>query len=276
MEEIEKLTSQLEVIVISKQTKEKLSSIKIQRFWKRFLIERKINIFLQFKRPSIITMFEKTIKGWHTMNRFPIKEKSWEDINAQVIEIIGKIEGLDAGSHLSGKDMKYLHWGLSNKTIKSEDSKIAISSYRLTKVCKSGNPGDIINILEEINNRSSNYDFYSLLLRDNDEGKICYEWYIIPKNFFILNPNLAEWRHMEGKISRNRNEITGWEGTINNNNVFKIQFSMSSQFWITFDKKKVSRFLITKIDIDTNEIPRLSYAKLYDIIQKNPSFFYDI
>lgn len=246
---------------------------KIFQYWKRYKTKRETNIFLQFKRKIIIDMFDKTIKGWHTLNRFPIKEKIWEDVNSQVMEIIGNIRGLDAGSHLSGKDLNYMHWGLSNKTIKEENGNIKLSSYRLTKVCKSGYPGEIEEILEEINRRSSSYDFYSLLLRDNDEGKILYEWYIIPKYYYIVDHNMAEWQHMLGKLARNKNEVIGWEGIVNKNRLFEIRFSMSSQFWITIDKSKISKFLITKSNIDTEQIPRISYAKFWDIIRENPNFY---
>jgi hypothetical protein len=82
------------------------------------------------------------IQGYHLVNRAPIKEARWEDINESILRPFHTITGVAKGDHTSGKDMVCDGYGISNKSaMVNKKGMIAVSSYRLTKVCSSKTPG---------------------------------------------------------------------------------------------------------------------------------------
>jgi hypothetical protein len=149
----------------------------------------------------------KCVKGYHLLNDEPIKESTWEDINSTVLVASGYECSNNKGSHISGKDLYCTFGGFSNKTTKYEggNNSFKISSYRLTKVCSNKTIGTIEQIIAEIDKRK-NFQYYSILVREESDTHILYVWYIIPGDYPALQPSSYNWRH-----SISKNEIKGWE-----------------------------------------------------------------
>jgi len=168
--------------------------------------------------------FEKCIKGWHLINSSVINETIWEDINVIIFNSIGiKIYSKSDGSHLSGMDIDSSFGRISNKSAKYSKNKkyIDISSYRLTTVCSDNNTGNIIDIINEINKRK-NYDYYSIIVRNENDVNIEYDWYMFPSNYLIFEPNSYEWKPIISKKGKKINMQIGW--TTNEINGCKSQF----------------------------------------------------
>lgn len=175
--------------------------------------------------------FAKCIRGYHLVNDKPIKESVWEDINAIVLKASGiQVTSESNGSHKPGGDIVCALGGLSNKSAVYTKNKIKISSYRLTTVCSNKSPGDINQIVAEINKRK-NFDYYSIIVRDETPGHIKYDWMMIPSDHDAFNPVLYKWSQTINK----KNEVTGWFTDKINGSSMCINFSMSSQLWITVE-----------------------------------------
>jgi hypothetical protein len=246
--------------------------------------------------PALVKNFEACVQGYHMLNTDPIKEGVWESINALILQKSGfNITHQSNGSHSPGADISCETFGnISNKSAKYEISKnskhsFSISSYRLSKVCNTGN---IEEIIAEINKRK-NFNYYSILVRKNittptltstptptqtpptepteakptststqtstptaDNIKIHYDWYMIPSEHPAFNPNLYTWLP---KVSQKKQ--VGWETNQNpDGSMMKIQFSMSSQLWI--NAPNMSEYLVASADAPT--INSLNYIDLYN------------
>jgi len=141
--------------------------------------------------------FKKCIQGYHLINKSPVNETIWEDLNYLIFTSIGIDVYLQSeGSHLPGMDINTSLGGISNKSCKfltKKQNKIDISSYRLTTVCSDKNCGNPKDIIEEIDKRK-NFDYYSIILRDEiDKEKITYYWLLIP-----LLPNVGSQLYDDG------------------------------------------------------------------------------
>ena len=234
--------------------------------------------------PALVKNFEACVQGYHMLNTDPIKEGVWESINALILQKSGyNVTHQSNGSHSPGADISCETFGnISNKSAKYEISKnskhsFSISSYRLSKVCNTGN---IEEIIAEINKRK-NFDYYSILVRKNiniappteqtqtqqtqqtqtqqtqtDNIKIHYDWYMIPSEHPAFNPNLYTW---SPKVSQKKQ--VGWETNQNpDGSMMKIQFSMSSQLWI--NAPNMSEYIIASADAPTKN--SLNYIDLYN------------
>jgi len=211
-------------------------------------------------------LFEKCVNGYHLVNDDPIKESPWEDINALIFKKAGcNIDLLSNGSHKSGSDLTCTinnsKLSFSNKSSRKYKKNFKISSYRLTCVCSNKDHGDIDKILNEIDKRKD-YDYYSIIVREETENNINYMWYVIPSDYHELNPRSYKWNK---KINKD-GVVTGWETDTINGSSMSISFSMSSQLWIDLmitndlDKFKVSTCNVLKgrkydyIDLYDNNI----------------------
>lgn len=224
--------------------------------------------------PALVKNFEACVQGYHMLNTDPIKEGVWESINAVILQKSGyNVTHQSKGSHSPGADISCETFGnISNKSAKYEISKnskhsFSISSYRLSKVCNTGN---IEEIIAEINKRK-NFNYYSILVRKNiniapptqteqtqtaDNIKIHYDWYMIPSEHPAFNPNLYTW---SPKVSQKKQ--VGWETNQNpDGSMMKIQFSMSSQLWI--NAPNMSEYIIASTNAPT--INSLNYIDLYN------------
>ena len=127
------------------------------------------DIYYIFNRKLVNKSFKSEILGYHLICESPIKESIWEEINCNIVNEYCKITRNKKGSHLSGRDNIFDNWGISNKTANIINEKISISSYRLGNVCNIKNVGNTTTIINEINNRNKSYDYYSILLRDENQ-----------------------------------------------------------------------------------------------------------
>lgn len=229
---------------------------KIIRGW----MSRKNNIYLKLKKKDVKQKFIDEINGYHLINNSSIKECIWENINCNIVNDVCKISDEANGSHLSGKDNRFDKWNISNKTSKTDGKKVSLSSYRLTSVCNNKSNGDKYSIVNEIKKRDNTYDYYSILLRNEDKTPyIKYTWYFIPKDYYIfkINPEkLIPKTRLKGK---NKGEIIGWSSVH-----CSITFSMSSQLWYSFDVEDINKYKIYSVEID-NSKPKINYSQIYNL-----------
>lgn len=216
-------------------------------------------------RSSLGSNFTKCVKGYHLVNDDPLKETPWEDINAIVLNASGCVVNSQSnGSHKSGGDLSCSLGGLSNKSTMYEtgNTSFKISSYRLTTVCSDKTPGKIEEIIAEINNRK-NFTFYSIIVRDETEKQILYDWYLIPSDFPALNPASYTWRPKLGKRGKNEGAPTGWETDIINGSSMSITFSMSSQLWMDVTiTDEMRKFMVGSCRINRGR--KYTYLQLYE------------
>jgi hypothetical protein len=214
---------------------------------------------------SLKVNFTKCVKGYHLINDDPIKESPWEDINAIVLNASGcAVNSQSDGSHKPGADLYCLLGSFSNKSTQYEkgNNSFKISSYRLTTVCSDKNPGDIENIITEINKRK-NFAFYSIIVRQEIDQQILYDWYLIPSDFPALNPAFYNWHQKIGKIGKNKDGITGWETDKVNGSSMSISFSMSSQLWIHVNiTEDIKKYIVGSCIV--NHGRKYNYIQLYE------------
>ena len=209
--------------------------------------------------------FPKCVKGYHLINDDPIKESPWEDINAIVLNASGcTVNSQSDGSHKPGADLYCLLGSFSNKSTQYEkgNNSFKVSSYRLTTVCSDKNPGVIEDIITEINNRK-NFAFYSIIVRQEANHQILYDWYLIPSDYPALNPVSYNWYPKIGKIGKNKDAITGWETDRVNGSSMSISFSMSSQLWIYVNiTEDIKKYIVGSCIV--NHGRKYNYIQLYE------------
>jgi hypothetical protein len=212
-------------------------------------------------RSKFLSNFSKCVKGYHLINDDPIKEAPWEQINAIVLDASGcDIISQSNGSHKSGKDLSCILGGLSNKSTKYKNGNnyFSISSYRLTSICSDKTHGNIEDIITEINHRK-NFDFYSIIARDEREKEILYDWYLIPSTYPVLNPSSYKWHLKKG----NKSIETGWETEKLNGSSMSISFSMSSQLWINLNiTEEMKKFIVGSCIVNIGK--KYNYIQLYE------------
>jgi hypothetical protein len=195
---------------------------------------------LSSSRPSMLPSqlaesFTKCVSGYHLLNNDPIKEAVWEDINRIVLEHSGcPVQSQSCGSHAPGADLTCSLGRFSNKSTKWSGVKkgtFDISSYRLTSVCSDKSPGDVTTILGEIQRRK-NFEYYSIIVREELGEDIQYDWYLLPSDYPAVNPESYEWKPKIGKQGKNKDAVVGWETNIVDGSHMSITFSMSSQLWM--------------------------------------------
>lgn len=223
----------------------------------RIWLANKKNIYaLTKKYKTLNPTFNAVIKGYHMINKAPIKESVWEEINCDIVRGTCNITDKANGSHASGKDNRFDSTDVSNKSTKTVGNNVSISSYRLTCVCSdknNGNPQDIIN---EIEKRDNSFDYYSILIRNEKAKEIIeYMWYIIPKDYYIFKINKLTPKI--GKKGKNKNQIVGWETKYSD-----ITFSMSSQLWFKFNITEIEKYKVCSTIID-NSKSKINYSQIY-------------
>lgn len=209
--------------------------------------------------------FTKCVKGYHIINDDPIKESVWEDINAQVLNSSGcNIITQSKGSHKSGADLLCSIGALSNKSTQYDtgNKSFKLSSYRLTTVCSDKSPGKIEDIITEINHRK-NFEFYTIIVRNEEEKEFQYDWYLIPSNYPQFNPSSYKWVPKVGKQGTKKDSVIGWETNMIEGSKMSITFSMSSQLWLDIViTKEMEQFIIASCKV--NKGRKLDYIQLYN------------
>lgn len=216
-------------------------------------------------KSTLNTHFIETLSGFHCISKEPLKESRWEDINLEILQSSNyNIFNTSSGSHKSGCDIECDMGNLSNKTGIIEKNVVSISSYRLTTVCNNKNNGNINNIISEINKRSDNFDYYSLLAREEikdkfgDKIKFKYKWYLIPKTSDIFNPINYKWDKRVNK----KNIVNGWKTSNYKKCNMKINFSMSSQLWLHINIDCIKEYIISEHIVDIKKCGNLKYSVL--------------
>jgi hypothetical protein len=216
-------------------------------------------------RALLSTNFTKCVKGYHLLNDDPIKETPWEDINTVVLNASGcPVHSKSNGSHQPGGDISCSLGGFSNKSTQYEKGNQAfkISSYRLTTVCSDKEPGQIETIIEEINRRK-NFNYYSIIVRQDLGNEILYEWYLIPSDFPAFDPATYQWTPKLGKIGKNKGMATGWETNTVQGSSMSITFSMSSQLWLDIAiTDEMKQFIIGSTRVQRGK--KYNYIQLYE------------
>jgi len=192
--------------------------------------------FTQELAQGLASYFKKCVRGYHLLNGEPIKESVWEAINTQILTHAGcTVYSQASGSHSPGSDISCSAGNFSNKSVKYESpahDHFNISSYRLTSVCSSSSPGIVTDVVAEINRRK-NFQYYSIIARDDQVTKIQYDWFIIPADDPVMDPTSYIWAPLIGKRGKNKDSQIGWQTDTINGSSMSITFSMSSQLWIS-------------------------------------------
>jgi len=216
-------------------------------------------------RALLQTNFTKCVKGYHLVNDDPIKETPWEDINTVVLNASGcPVLSKSNGSHQSGGDISCTLGGFSNKSTQYEkgNTSFKISSYRLTTVCSDKEPGEIDAIIEEINKRK-NFNYYSIIVREDNASEILYDWYLIPSDFPAFNPSSYQWKPKIGKIGKNKGGVVGWETDTVDGSSMSITFSMSSQLWMDISiTEEMKEFIVGSCRVQRGK--KYNYIQLYE------------
>ena len=216
-------------------------------------------------RSNLAANFEKCVKGYHLINDDPIKETPWEDINAIVLDASGcHVNSQSKGSHKSGGDLSCSLGGFSNKSTQygAGNNTFDISSYRLTTVCSDKTPGNIEGIIAEINRRKD-FTYYSIIVRNDSDTDIHYDWYLIPSDFPALNPASYTWRPKVGLRGKNKDAVTGWDTETLNGSSMSITFSMSSQLWIRVNiTDELKKFVVASCRVTRGR--KMNYIQLYE------------
>lgn len=231
--------------------------IKCQSLCRKWLASRK-NIYTAYKKfKNQQPQFNKVIRGYHMINKTPIKESVWEEINCDIVSDVCNITDEANGNHMSGKDNRFDNINISNKSAKTDGTNISISSYRLTSVCSDKLHGTEQDIIDEIEKRDKSFDYYSILTRNEKQNSVIeYKWYVIPKDYYLfkvdkLTPKL-------GKIGKKKDEIVGWQSKY-----CDITFSMSSQLWYKFNIRDIEKYEVCSTEIE-NSKTKLNYSTIYD------------
>jgi hypothetical protein len=209
--------------------------------------------------------FVKCVKGYHLVNDDPIKEAPWEDINAIILNASGcPVTSQSGGSHKSGGDIQCSMGGFSNKSTQYDPGcgSFKISSYRLTTVCSDKTPGKIEEIIAEIQRRKD-FTYYSIIVREEDETGILYDWYLIPSDFPAFNPASYTWHPKLGKIGKNKGAVVGWETETLDGSSMSITFSMSSQLWMDIAvTKEMKKFVVGSCKVAKGR--KYNYIELFE------------
>jgi hypothetical protein len=214
-------------------------------------------------RGAFADYFNKSIRAYHYVLDDPIKEARWESINAEILKASGcTVTAQSNGSHKSGADLVSENGTYSNKTAcydGASKKSFKVSSYRLTSVCSNRDPGNINEIITEINDRK-NFSYYSILVREETEENIQYDWYIIPADVAVLNPGCYEWCHVNDK----KGKVTGWKSNDIQGCSMSISFSMSSQLWITVRTEAVKQYLVSSTMVPVGS--GCGFIHLHDLV----------
>ena len=239
-------------------TCENLSKIIIcQSIIRKWLVSKK-NIHSICKKLNLLQdTFKSVINGYHIINKTPIKETVWEEVNCDIVRDVCNISDEANGNHVSGKDNRFDNCNVSNKSAKTDKDKVSISSYRLSSVCDSANNGNPSDIINEIERRDESFDMYSLLVRSEKENPIIgYSWYMIPKDHFVFKIN--ELVPKIGKMGKKKGKIVGWKSEY-----CDITFSMSSQLWYKFNIETIEKYKISYVEVD-NSKSKINYSQIYN------------
>lgn len=198
---------------------------------------------------AVLDCLEKYIKGCKIVlgQASHIKEAQWENVLCQACVAANVPCEWNYGSHKPGGDVVIENIGYSCKTSKLSRTTMSISSYRLTKVCKTGDKESFIN---EIDNIRKDFKYYAILARDHTGNK--YTVYVIPGSYFLA-----------GKLEWKKDENDNWKGT-GCNYTMKIVKSMSCQLWIDVPLTDIEEFIVLETSVEN--LKYISYGELFEML----------
>jgi len=220
-------------------------------------------------RSALAVNFSRCIQGYHLINADPAKESIWESLNAQIFSASGcPVQSKSSGSHAPGSDITCAIGNISNKSAKYEpgNGAFSVSSYRLTATCSSSSFGTIPEIFAEISSRK-NFQYYSIIVREETGEKFRYDWYLIPSDYPQFNPEAYAWSPMMGQRGKNKDKQIGWKTNEINGSSMSITFSMSSQLWMYMNVTEEMRQFIIGTATASRE-QRFNYLELYEMLNK--------
>ena len=253
--------SEFEIIPKKKASKKKVIIVEEED------VSKEEDILIPFiKNENYSDYFARCVTGYHFINTEPINETIWESINSQILELSGcQVKKTSSGSHSSGSDIFCSHGGLSNKSAKygKHCNEFSVSSYRLTTVCSERDCGNIEAIVNEINSRK-NFTYYSIIVREENEDVISYDWYMIPSDYPPLTPEAYTWEPMLGQRGKKTGEQIGWKTNEINGSKMSITFSMSSQLWLSINvTEELKSFIVGKCIVSRKT--KLNYLQIYEM-----------
>ena len=215
-------------------------------------------------KEQLVANFRACVQGYHMVNSGPVKESTWEDINAQIFEASGiPVTSQSSGSHAPGSDISCALGGVSNKSAKYNigSESFSVSSYRLTTACSAGNVGTVSDIISAID-ENKNFQWYSVIVRSEGENMFHYDWYMIPSDHVAVTPAAYEWVPTTGMRGKNKGEQVGWHTNKVNGSDMSIRFSMSSQLWMTVEANEdIRQYIIGSVDVSS--IKKFNYIQLF-------------
>jgi hypothetical protein len=118
------------------------------------------------------------------------------------------------------------------------------------------------DIIAEIDNRK-NFTFYSIIVREDSDTQILYDWYLIPSDFPALNPASYGWHPKLGKVGKNKGATTGWATMPLDGSSMSITFSMSSQLWMDVAiTDELKSFIVGSCCVSRGR--KFNYIQLYE------------
>lgn len=212
------------------------------------------------KSQPFLKQLIKTVRGYHLVNKNPIKEAVWENILSNSLSSANIEHEWYNGGHQSGRDITIMNGvkrvGVSCKSCKYNKKQMLISSYRMTK-CKSID--DFINCIDV---ERSNFELYGILSRcEKNEGQVIqYSVHFIPAS--LIKASSFEWMT---RVSKDNGKITCWFTNEVNGVQMSITKSMSNQLWIKIDKDMFQEHcVLANLEIDNTST--FNYANLYDVM----------
>lgn len=179
-----------------------------------------------------------------------IKEATWEFLLAEAARASGESTTWSVGSHKPGGDVVIGETNLSCKTCKMERGLLKISSYRLTRVCTTDTPDDLIH---EIDEKRNDFQEYCVLARTMVGPRVTgYRVYRIPSA-----------RLKAGALSWRKEPNGNWTGT-GEEFTMSILKSMSYQLWMNVPMDYIADCIW--LDIPMASVKPMSIVDLYDII----------
>ncbi len=231
--------------------------VRCQSFCRGWFVRRKNIYGISKKFKNLQSTFTATVNGYHMINKTPIKESVWEEVNCDIVRSVCSITDEANGNHASGKDNRFDNINVSNKSTKTDGNNVSISSYRLSSVCNDKNNGNPQEILNEIEKRDKSFEYYSILIRNEtkNNAKIQYAWYIIPKNYYIFK--IDKLTPKIGQKGKKKDEVVGWKSKY-----CDITFSMSSQLWHKFNIGCIEKYKVCSTEID-NSKSKINYSQIF-------------
>tara|TARA_B100000424_G_C22889432_1_gene473145 strand:- start:258 stop:1013 length:756 start_codon:yes stop_codon:yes gene_type:complete len=227
--------------------------------------KRKEKFIEKLKGHDVKMRFSKAFTVFYMTNPdMPVQGIYWEHMKCKILNKFCDITDQANGGHKSGKDNKVDDFNMSDKTTRIDNKNtLNVSSYRLTKVTDMKNPGNKNDILREIEKRDNTFDYFSILVKRDNYNSITYEWYVIPKDYYLFKIDPNDFSEKFGKQGKNKDNIIGWKWKYG-----EITFSMSSQIWYSFDINCIKQFRIHSIKLNHN-LPTIDCEELYKLITDN-------